>query len=69
MGVCGDAAGDQVAIPILVGLGVTELSMAAPLIPAAKLLVRTLDYKDARAIAERALTLSTAAEVRALVGG
>jgi len=69
VGVCGDAAGDQVAIPILVGLGVTELSMAAPLIPAAKLLVRTLDYKDARAIAERALTLSTAAEVRGLVGG
>lgn len=67
VGVCGDAAGDPIAIPILVGLGITELSMAAPLIPAAKVLVRTLYYEEARGLAEQALTLATAAEVRALM--
>ena len=44
VGVCGELAGDLQAIPLLVGLGVDELSMAPPAIAQAKQLIRTLDY-------------------------
>lgn len=49
VGVCGEMAGDPAAIPLLVGLGIDELSMAPPLIPAAKQIVRDLDFMAAAA--------------------
>jgi phosphocarrier protein FPr len=67
VGVCGELAGDAAAQPLLVGLGVDELSMHAPAIPRAKELVRGLDYTTARRLAELALTLESAAAVRALL--
>ena len=64
--VCGALAGDLTAIPILVGLGVGKLSMAAGAIPEAKALIRTLSINACRALAAQALDLPSAAEVRAL---
>jgi multiphosphoryl transfer protein len=67
VGVCGELASDPVAVPVLVGLGITELSANAPAIPAVKQAVRSVDADAARALAEEALRLSSASEVRALV--
>ncbi|MBI4673795.1 MAG: phosphoenolpyruvate--protein phosphotransferase [Chloroflexi bacterium] len=55
VGVCGEMGGDPQAIPLLVGLGVDELSMSPPLIPQAKQIVRELNFADAQAQAQRAL--------------
>jgi phosphoenolpyruvate-protein phosphotransferase/dihydroxyacetone kinase phosphotransfer subunit len=67
VGVCGELAGDPAAIPILIGLGVKELSMASGSIPKAKQIIRGLALKHAQAIAAQALQLDTAEAVRSLV--
>lgn len=64
-GVCGEMGGDPRAIPLLVGLGITELSMAAPAIPRAKQIIRALDVSQAREKALRLLALETPDEIRA----
>ncbi len=64
--VCGALASDLAAVPILLGLGVTELSGAASAVPEIKALVRTLTLPACRELATRALAQSSAAEVRAL---
>jgi phosphocarrier protein FPr len=66
-GVCGGIAGDAQAVPILVGLGVDELSVSLPSIPTIKAQVRRLSYADCRALAQRALNCRTGDEVRALL--
>jgi len=67
VGVCGGIASDPHAVPILVGLGVTELSVSLPSIPAVKAQIRTLRLDACKALAERALAAESAADVRALV--
>jgi phosphoenolpyruvate-protein phosphotransferase len=67
VGVCGGIASDPHAVPILVGLGVTELSVSLPSIPAVKAQIRTLRLDSCRELAERALAAESAAAVRALV--
>ncbi|MCX6085889.1 MAG: phosphoenolpyruvate--protein phosphotransferase [Caldiserica bacterium] len=67
VGVCGELAGDPLAMPILLGLGVKELSMAPGSIPAAKSLARTLDIAALRDLAAESLELESAAAVRVLV--
>jgi phosphocarrier protein FPr/phosphocarrier protein len=64
--VCGALASDLVAVPILIGLGVTELSAAPAMIPAIKALVRTLNVADCRELADRARAEASAAAVRGL---
>jgi phosphocarrier protein FPr/phosphocarrier protein len=64
--VCGALAGDPAAIPVLIGLGVTRLSMPAPAIAGAKALIRRLTGEACRTLAAEALALGSAAEVRAL---
>jgi phosphocarrier protein FPr len=66
VGVCGELASDPEAVPVLVGLGVAELSTNGPAIPAVKQAVRSVDAHNARELAERALELSSAGEVREL---
>jgi phosphoenolpyruvate-protein phosphotransferase len=66
-GICGELGGDQDAIPILLGLGVDELSMAPALIPQAKAIIRNCDLSSARRLAEEALVLDTAEAVRSKV--
>lgn len=67
VGVCGEMAGDADAIPILLGLGLDELSMAVPLIPHVKAIIRKWSLKKAQELADLALDLASADEVRALV--
>ena len=62
----GGVAGDPHAIPILVGLGIDELSVSLPAIPAVKAQIRRLSLADCRDLAQRAVACATADEVRAL---
>jgi phosphoenolpyruvate-protein kinase (PTS system EI component) len=66
-GVCGELAGDPAAAVLLAGLGVRELSMAAPLIPAVKEALRAVSLEEARAVARQALEVDDAAAAAALV--
>jgi len=65
--VCGEAAADPAAVPLLLGLGVTELSVAPAAVPTVKALVRTLDVRRCADLAERCLQAESAAAVRRLV--
>jgi phosphocarrier protein FPr len=67
VGVCGELAGDALATSLLLGLGVTELSMSAPSIAPVKQAVRATDADAARTLADRALACATAAQVRELL--
>ena len=64
VGVCGEMGGDPLAVPLLVGLGIDELSMNAPAIPQAKQIIRGLDYASAQTLARSALEVETAEDVR-----
>ena len=65
--VCGEAASDPVAAPLLVGLGVDELSVGAARVGRVRAWVRGLDHAAAERTAREALALSSAAEVERLV--
>ena len=65
VGVCGSLAADRLAVPILLGLGVTELSVPPARVAAIKALVGKLDMVKCRAAAIAALALPSAAAVRA----
>ncbi len=65
-GVCGGLAGDPQAVPVLIGLGVEELSISIPSIPEVKARIRTLSMSDCQALAEQAMNVATFEEVREL---
>ena len=65
--VCGELAADPNATELLLGLGIRELSMSAPAIPAVKDAVRRTSLEAAITLANRALETSSAAEVRSLL--
>jgi multiphosphoryl transfer protein len=67
VGVCGGIGADPQAVPLLVGLGVDELSVSIPTIPSVKAQIRGLSLADCQALAAEALTQDTAAAVRALM--
>ncbi|SDA22436.1 phosphoenolpyruvate--protein phosphotransferase [Sphingomonas sp. NFR15] len=64
VGVCGGLASDRLAVPILIGLGVTKLSAAPAAVAEVKALVRGVSLDRCRALAAAVLHVSTAAEVR-----
>lgn len=66
VGLCGELAGEPLAIPILLGLGLDEFSMNPPAIPLAKQIIRTLTLDEAREMAQAALKLDSPEAVRAL---
>ena len=66
-GVCGALAGDPQAVPVLVGIGVDELSVSVPSVPAVKARVRALSLEECRVTAREALDAGDGAEVRAIV--
>jgi len=66
-GVCGELAGDPDAIPLLLGLGLDEFSMAGPAIPRAKTILRKWSQDGARSLALQALQLDSGEAVRTLV--
>jgi phosphocarrier protein FPr/phosphocarrier protein len=65
VGVCGGIASDLIAIPVLIGLGVKELSVTVPTIPAIKAAIGRLTLSECQALAEEVLALGTAEQVRA----
>lgn len=66
VGICGELAADPKAVPILMGLGVDELSMSPNSIPLVKAQIRTLNYSQAQALAKRTLECESATAVRQL---
>jgi phosphotransferase system enzyme I (PtsI) len=65
VGVCGEMAGDPLMTPLLLGLGVTELSAATAVVPQIKYLIRRLKMTEAQALAEFALQCESASEILA----
>jgi len=66
VGVCGALAGDPLAVPLLVGLGVTELSVDPVSVPGIKARVRNLNYQLCQQRAQDVLALESAQAVRAV---
>jgi phosphotransferase system enzyme I (PtsI) len=67
VGLCGELAGEPLAIPILLGLDLDEFSMNPISIPPAKALIRSLTIPACQQLAQKALSLPTAEEVQAYV--
>jgi len=65
--VCGGLASDPAAVPLLLGLGVTELSAVPATIPQIKALVCSLALEQCRSLAQRALAMESAVAVRSLL--
>src|SRR5205823_6051345 len=63
VGVCGEMAGDVALIPLLLGLGMDELSVAATLVPRVKRAVQSLTVAESRQLVDQALRLQTPSEV------
>jgi phosphoenolpyruvate-protein kinase (PTS system EI component) len=62
--VCGATASDMTAVPVLLGLGIRDLSVVTGLIPDVKAFIRTLNMDDCREAAATALTMQEARQVR-----
>jgi phosphoenolpyruvate-protein kinase (PTS system EI component) len=67
VGLCGELAGEPLAVPILLGLGLDEFSVSPPAIPLVKQTIRALSLDEARAVAQQALALESAEAIRELV--
>jgi phosphotransferase system enzyme I (PtsI) len=65
VGVCGEMAGDVALVPLLLGLGMDELSAAATLVPRVKRAVQSLSIPECRELLEETLKLNTASEILA----
>lgn len=65
--VCGGVAADRTAVPILLGLGIRELSVVPAAIPALKRQIGGLRIEECRELAKRCLHLGSATEVRSLI--
>ena len=63
VGMCGEMAGDPVAVILLVGLGLDEFSVVPAILPEIKKIIRSIKYKEAKRIAEKALRFQTEEEV------
>ncbi len=67
VGICGELGGDPLAAPVLIGLGVDELSLNPGGIPRTKFMVRNMETSQAQTLAEKVLRAKGASEARALV--
>ncbi|MGL4826398.1 MAG: phosphoenolpyruvate-protein phosphotransferase PtsI [Vibrionaceae bacterium] len=66
-GMCGELAGDEHATLLLLGMGLDEFSMSAISIPRIKKIIRKANFAEVKTMAEHAISLPTAAEIRAYV--
>lgn len=64
--ICGEMGGDITLLPLLVGLGATELSVGTHLLPLVRFGIRRLNYAECRAMAEQALQAEDSYTIRAL---
>lgn len=65
VGVCGEMAGDPTFTPLLLGLGVDEISVAPPLVPQIKYLIRRLRIAEAQELAQFAISCESQSEILA----
>lgn len=65
--ICGEIGGDPAAVPLLIGLGLTELSVPVPAVPLVKEAIRRTTQAACRALAEQALRCEDSSAVRALL--
>ena len=65
VGVCGEMAGDVALVPLLLGLGMDELSTAAIMVPRIKRAVQSLAIPECRELVEKTFKLNTAGEILA----
>lgn len=61
---CGEMAGDILALPLLVGLGLDSLSASASVIPLMKKIIRSLNYEDVKKLADECLEYRTEMEIK-----
>lgn len=61
--ICGEMAADPFAVPLLIGLGLESLSVSASAIPQLKKIIRSLNYKEIRSLAEECLLMRTEKEI------
>lgn len=66
-GMCGEMAGDELAAPVLLGLGLDEFSMSATSILRARKMITGLSYAEMQDLASKAVEMDTAEEVTALI--
>jgi phosphotransferase system enzyme I (PtsI) len=64
VGMCGEMAGDPLATVLLVGLGLDEFSVIPTVLPEIKKIIRSVKQRDAKRVAERALAMTSEAEIR-----
>lgn len=64
--ICGEMGGDITLVPLLVGLGATELSVGAHLLPLIRFAIRHLNYEECRQMAQQALLAEDSHTIRAL---
>jgi phosphotransferase system enzyme I (PtsI) len=67
VGICGEMAGYPLAAPLLVGLGMDELSVVPATLPEIKKIIRSLNYSDLQALATKAIASTTSGEVEQLM--
>ncbi|WP_027964613.1 phosphoenolpyruvate--protein phosphotransferase [Halalkalibacillus halophilus] len=67
VGMCGEMAGDEIAVPILLGLGLDEFSMSASSILEARKQIRSLSFEDTANISSKVLSMSTNEEVERFI--
>jgi phosphotransferase system enzyme I (PtsI) len=67
VGMCGEMAGDPIAVPILLGLGLDEFSMSASSILSIRRLIKELKYAEMKELAQEALQLESQEEIKAFV--
>jgi len=66
-GMCGELAGEPLAAPILIGLGLDEFSMSPPMVPLIKQIIRNLNAEEMKSVAAYALDLDTPEAVQEYV--
>jgi phosphotransferase system enzyme I (PtsI) len=65
--ICGEMAADTLAMPLLIGLGLEELSLSPTTIPYAKRIIRNFEFKRAKELADKCLELYTEEEIQKTV--
>ncbi len=69
VGICGEVAGDPQLVPLLIGLGIDQLSMIPSNIPVIKNLIRTLSYQKTQETVQKILEAGTIQEVKEIISG
>jgi phosphotransferase system enzyme I (PtsI) len=64
-GVCGEIASEIAMVPLLIGLGIEELSVSPPFVPRVKYLIRRTKFSEAKELAQASLKLNSGAEILA----